>query len=212
MGKRSNGIKEVRLIKISNDNLDVLTSIIKDKNNNQMINELITNVLKLDIINTEYENILEFNNISEYQFSLIKTKCKLFEGEEIDVYFKVVKKDKIKESIFCYWCLLYQEEIDKLKDKSQVKNNFLNKVLISEIEKERYKKSIFLEIDNNKTNIIKYGTEVHFIDFFKYIEKNQNKSEEIEKWLEYLDEDNEDLLLIGVKLTKGIGRSNINVL
>lgn len=199
------------LIKISTDNINALTKIIKDYKNTQMINDLITNVLKLDISNAKYDRILEFKDISEYEFSLIKTKCQLNE-EEIEVYFKIVKKDRIKESIFCYWCLIYREEINNLEDKSQIKNNFLNKVLISELERERYKNSIFLEINNNNTNIIKYGTEVHFIDFFKYIEKNKNKSKEMAKWLKYIDKDSEDLLLIGVKLNKETGRSNINVL
>jgi hypothetical protein len=174
-----------------------------------MISSLISDVLKLDVINTEYEKNVEFDNISEYEFTLVKSICKISEEESLDVYFKIIKKDKIKESIFCYWCLLYQEEINKIKNKSNIKNNFLNKVVISEIEKERYKNSIFLEIANNRTGILKYGTEIHFIDFFKYIEKNKNKVEEMSKWLNYIDEDNEDLLLIGVKLTRGTSRNNI---
>lgn len=177
-----------------------------------MINNLVTNVLKLDIKKVIYDGILKFDNISEYEFSVIKTKCKLHDDEELDVYFKIIKKDKIKESIFCYWCLLYQQETQKLEDKSKIKNSILNKVLISEIERERYKNSIFLEIDNNKTDVIKYGTEIHFIDFFKYIEKNKNKSEEIEKWQNYLEQDSNDLLFMGVVLNKGTGRMNINVL
>lgn len=78
----------------------------------------------------------------------------------------------------------------------------LNKVLISENMKEKYQQSIFLEIENNQTSILNTGTEVHFIDIIKYIEKNKETKDKLSKWVEYFEKESEDVLLIGIKLNQ----------
>ena len=51
----------------------------------------------------------------------------------------------------------------------------LNKVLISELTKKKYYQSVFLEIENNKGNILETGTEINFIDILKYICMDDSK-------------------------------------
>ena len=77
---------------------------------------------------------------------------------------------------------------------------------------ERYKNSVFLEMKNNNTNILKYGTEIHFIDFIKYIEKHKRKDNNLKDWLQYIDKNNEDIFMIGIVLNKDMGRSNIKII
>ena len=57
-------------------------------------------------------------------------KEKLNDGNELEIYFKPIKNSRIKESIFCYWCLIYEEELfdKKIKKEGEM---YLNKVLIS---------------------------------------------------------------------------------
>ena len=198
------------MIELSSENSDMLRYIFRDKNSLPMINDLISKILGLKVINTQYDSIKKFDTISEYEFSMMKTNCDLGMEDKVDIYFKIIKKDKIKESLFCYWCLLYEE---KLKESNQNVNmtTIINNVIISEVGMERYKNSVFLEIKDNETDILKNGTEIHFIDFIKYIDKHKNKNNSLEKWYKYLNKDSEDILMIGVVLNKDMGRSNIHI-
>ena len=113
------------------------------------------------------------------------------------MYLKLVKKTKIKESVFCYWCLLYEEEI--LNNQKEIKpNNYTNKVLISELEKKKYYQSIFLKIDNNISKLIESGTEINFVDVKKYIIEKKLEKEYLEI-LECFNQDEDYELLVGIK-------------
>ena len=191
-------------------NSNMLKKIFEDKGNAPMINDLISEVLGLKVKDTKFDSIKKFETISEYEFALIKAICNLDMEENIEIYFKVIKKDRIKESLFCYWCALYEENFQECEENSNMAT-IINNVVISEVGMERYKNSVFLEIKNNSMDILKYGTEVHFIDFIKYIEKHKNKDNKLEDWIKYIDKDNEDILMLGVVLNKDIGRSNIQI-
>ena len=198
------------MIKISSENSDMLKNIFRDKNNLPMINDLVSETLGLKVKEVEYDSIKKFETISEYEFSVIKTNCNFGMEDKVDIYFKVIKKDKIKESLFCYWCLLYEE---KIKERKQDLNmtTIINNVIISEVGMERYKNSVFLEIKDNITGILENGTEIHFIDFIKYINYHKSKKNNLEKWNKYIENDSEDILMIGVVLNKDMGRSNIHI-
>jgi len=200
------------LIELSCEDSNILKKILENQQNKQMIIDLLIDVVELKIEDFEVDSLKKFENISEYEFSAIKIACKVEKNAEpIDIYFKIVKKDKIKESIFCYWCLLYEEELKKNKEDLTM-STIINKVQISEIGMKRYKNSVFLQIQKNKTNILKYGTEVHFIDLKKYIDNNKSDDNKLGEWLKYIDEKSEDILMIGVVLNKNIGRSNLEVM
>ena len=135
--------------------------------------------------------------MSEYNFEVFKLKVVLQSKKEIEMYLKLVKKTKIKESVFCYWCLLYEEEI--LNNQKEIKlNNYTNKVLISELEKKKYYQSIFLRIDNNISKLIENGTEINFVDVKKYIIEKKLEKEYLEI-LECFNQDEDYELLVGIK-------------
>lgn len=198
------------MIKLSSENSNMLKDIFKDRSNSLMINDLVSNVLGLKIEKIEFDSIKKFDTISEYEFSLVKANCNLGMEDTVDIYFRIIKNDKIKESLFCYWCLLYEE---KLKETNQDINmkTIINNVIISEVGMERYKNSVFLEIKDNASGILENGTEIHFIDFIKYINNYKGDENSLEKWNKYLDRDSEDILMMGVVLNKGMGRSNIRI-
>lgn len=125
----------------------------------------------------------------------------LSSDEEIEMYLRMVKRSKIKESIFCYWCTIYEEELLKTKEKEE-KEPIINKVLISELNKKKFQTNIFLEIENNKTQILETGTEINFLEIIDYIKEYKNKTNQYEKILKYFDEKNEEVLLIGIKMKR----------
>ncbi len=198
------------MIKLSSENLDMLKDIFRDEKCSHMINDLVSSVLGLKVEKIEFEHIKKFETISEYEFSMVKAKCYLGMEDCVDIFFKIIKNDKIKESLFCYWCLLYEEQL-KEKNKEINMTTIINNVIISEVGMERYKNSVFLEIKDNATGILENGTEVHFIDFIKYINNHKGDDNSLDKWNKYLDKDCEDILMMGVILNKDMGRSNIRI-
>ena len=198
------------MIKLSSENSDMLKDIFRDSKNTLMINDLVSSVLGLKVETIEFESIKKFETISEYEFSLVKTKCNLGMEDCVDIYFKIIKNDKIKKSLFCYWCLLYEEKLKETKQNLNM-STIINNVIISEVGMERYKNSVFLEIKDNASGILENGTEIHFIDFIKYINNHKGDDNNLEKWNKYLSEDSEDILMMGVVLNKDMGRSNIRI-
>lgn len=166
-----------------------------------IIKKILDDVLKLGIKEIKYDKNIQLSNISEYEFELIKVKVILDTNEEVEMYLKMIKKTRIKESIFCYWCSIYEEELMKAKELEEA-DIFINKVLISELDKSKYQKRIFLTIENNKTSILETGTEVNFIEIGDYIEEKKNEENHYEKLYKYLDEQSDDVLLVGIKMNR----------
>ena len=157
--------------------------------------------MRLDIEKIEYDKNIQLANISEYEFELVKVKAKLRNQEEVEMYLKMIKNTKIKESIFCYWCSIYEEELLKAKEIENM-DVFVNKVLISELNNKKYQKRVFLCIENNKTQILETGTEVNFIEIKNYINEEKNERNQFEKLFEYFEKESDDVLLVGIKMNR----------
>lgn len=168
---------------------------------NHIIKQVLNNVLHLNIKEIKYDKNLKLSNISEYEFELIKVKAMLETDEEIEIYLKIIKNSRIKESIFCYWCTIYEEELMKAKELDNM-DVIINKVAISELKKSRYQESIFLTIENNRTHILETGTEVSFIEIRDYIEDHREKNTELEKLYKYFEKESNDVLLVGIKMRR----------
>ena len=151
--------------------------------------------MRLGIKEIEYDKNIQLSNISEYEFELVKVKAILKSNEKVEMYLKMIKNSKIKESIFCYWCTIYDEELFKTKEIE----NIVNKVLISELDKTKYKSRVFLTIENNKTQILETGTEVNFIEISSYIEEMKNERNQFEKLYKYFEQADDYVLLVGIK-------------
>lgn len=167
------------------------------ENSDEKLKDILNQILLIKISQMSFEKTLKLKNMSEYNFEVFKLKVVLQSKKEIEMYLKLVKKTKIKESVFCYWCLLYEEEI--LNNQKEIKlNNYTNKVLISELEKKKYYQSIFLRIDNNISKLIENGTEINFVDVKKYIIEKKLEKEYLEI-LECFNQDEDYELLVGIK-------------
>ena len=155
----------------------------------------------MEIKEINYDKNLKLRNMSEYEFELVKVNAILQTDEEVEMYLKMIKNNKIKESIFCYWCSIYEEELMKSKEIEEMEV-VINKVLISELEKERYQKRIFLAIENNKTKILETGTEINFVELLDYIDEEKSEKNEYDKLYKYFDKQSDDVLLVGIKINR----------
>lgn len=194
--------------KLSSENSNILIEIIKSYK--KIFIELLSDILKLKIKDFKGTSIEKFEDISEYEFSLIKINALLFNNNKVDIHLKIVNRDKIKENIFCYWSLIYEKEL-KRKKKINKKEPLVSKVTISDIGKERYKSSVLLEIQDNPNHILEYGAELHFVDTIKYINKSDRRFNKFIFLKKFFNKNNEELLLVGVILNKQIGRCNIEL-
>lgn len=177
--------------------LEKIKNLIESEDRTQL-KEIFKKVLNLKIKEIAYDKKLKLDNISEYEFELVKVKATLCTNETVEMYLKMVKNTKIKESIFCYWCTIYEEELEKNKENDDI-GMVINKVLISELNKKKYYQNIFLEIENNKSGILETGTEVNFLEIQKYIKDNSNYYGNLNK---YFSEDEDDVLLVGIKIKR----------
>ena len=177
-----------------------LKQMIESKEN-KIIKDIINKVLFLNIKDIQYDKNIQLSNISEYEFELVKVKAILESNEEVEMYLKMIKNTRIKESIFCYWCSIYEEELMKAKELENI-DVFINKVLISELNETKYQKRIFLEIEDNKTKILEKGTEVNFLEIKDYIQEHKNEINQYDKLYKYFEKESDDVLLVGIKMNR----------
>ena len=147
----------------------------------------------------KYDKNIELPSISEYEFELIKVKVVMETNEEVEMYLKLIKNKRVKESIFCYWCTIYEEEL--LAKKKEIEC-IVNKVAISDLTKDKYQRIVFLTIEDNNTQILETGTEVNFIEIADYINENKNENNQLEKLYKYFDRGEDDVLLVGIKMNR----------
>lgn len=165
----------------------------------KIMQDIIGNILSLEIKEIKYDKNIQLSNISEYEFELVKVKVILQSDEEMEMYLKMIKNSKIKESIFCYWCTIYEEELLKTENEEDV---IINKVAISDLTKTKFQKRVFLTIENNRRKILESGTEVNFIEIADYINEKKNTKEEIKKLSQYFKIEDEEVLLVGIKMNR----------
>ena len=172
-----------------------------ESEDNTILRQIFNDILKLNIKEIKYNKNIQLSNISEYEFELVKVNAILESGEDVEMYLKMIKNTRIKESIFCYWCSIYEEELMKAKEADNI-DVLINKVLISELDKTKYQKRIFLTIEENKTQILETGTEVNFLEITDYINEQKNEKNQFERLYEYFEEQSEDILLVGIKMNR----------
>ena len=150
--------------------------------------ELLEQILKQKIKDVEFEETKEYYTIAEYNFSLQKAKIFYSDGRQEEIYIKMIKGGKIKESIFCYWSLLYEEFLNNNLEAE----NAEKKAIITQVTSDNSSSCILLTI-NSKLN---YCAEINLIELKKFFEKN-NK---YERWLDEIGIKKEDILFIGKKM------------
>ena len=158
------------------------------RNDKEKIIELLEKVLDIKIQDIEFAGIEHFYGISEYKFSLFKINLIFNKDDKEEIYLKMIKGGKIKESIFCYWSLLYEEY---LKDNKGKIDKTQRNAIITQRTANKNNSSIILKLDQS----LDYCAEINLVELKKFAIEN-NK---LERWVEDLDIKSEDILFIGIK-------------
>lgn len=148
------------------------------------IKKILEKIFKKEIIEINIEGIEHFESIIEYNFSLTKVNITYKNNQEDELFLRIIKGGKIKESIFCYWSYLYE---DYLKNKKVENENTIQKAIITQIESPRNISSLLLTIDSK----LNYCAEISLVELKKYFEK--------ERWVGGL-EINNSILFIAKKM------------
>lgn len=164
----------------------VLEEMLKDKENVIKLLELILNI---SIKNIEIEGLEHFEGITEYKFSLLKINLKCDNDENKEVYLKMIKGGKIKESIFCFWSLLYEEYLRSTKKNKT--NNIQQKTIITQKTSDKNISKIILSLNQD----IEYYAEINLIEIKNFAIEN-NK---LERWVEDLEIKSDNILFVGIK-------------
>ena len=158
--------------------------MLKNTEKKEEIISLFEELLNNEIKDYNYISIEKFNSIIEYDFSLAKVNIIFANGEQKRIYIRMIKGGMIKESIFCYWSLLYEEY------SNYNRNDVPHKVSITEKLIQEYKKNIVLTIDKD----LKYCTEICLVEIKKFLEEN-GRLKDIAK---YFNNNDKDILFLGI--------------
>lgn len=170
------------------DDTKNLESMLIDKSKKEIIISLFEELLKQKIKDYKYISIEKFNSIIEYDFSLAKVDITFNNQEQRRIYFRMIKGGKIKESIFCYWSLLY-EEYNKCN-----RNKLPHKVAITEKIIEENKKNIVLTIDKD----LNYCTEICLVEIKKFLEEKSKYNNNLKEVMNYFDNKDKEILFLGI--------------
>jgi len=148
--------------------------------------KLFEKILEVEIQEINFIGSEHFNTITEYDFSLFKFSILYNKDKNMEIYLKMIRAGKIKESIFCFWSLLYEEY---LKDNKSFQEN--KKVIIKQNKTNESDSSILLTLEQS----LDYYAEINLIELKKFALSDKS----LERWVEDLEIKSEDILFIGRK-------------
>ncbi len=169
------------------EDIDIVFNNLKE--NKEIIIQLLEDVLKVSILDLDFKGREYFNSITDYDFSLIKLRIKYTNQKEDEIYLKMIRGGKIKESIFCYWSILYEEF---LKNNQSFEQNIVQKAIITQVMSDKNVSSLLLRLDAR----LNYCAEINLVELKQYVKNYKNYG----RWVKSLDIKNEDILFIGKKL------------
>lgn len=176
---------------INNNKYNVFKKMLENlKNNKQNMQELLKKIMNKPIKDIKFLGTENFESIMEYKFSLYKIILIYEDSSKEQIYIRTIKAGKIKESIFCYWSLIYEEYCKKSKEKSN--NNMHKKTIISQNTINESDINIILKDEST----LDYSAEVNLVELCNFAEKNI-KNLNIERWLKDLEIEDDDILFIG---------------
>ncbi len=183
-------------------NIGKLKNLINE--NAEEFSSILSDITKIEIEKLDSIGIIKCPQIIKDElFLILKVKAQIYNYKEIEIYLKMIDKRQLEKTISYYWILIYEEEFIKKRNIGFSKKIEKNKINIQKINEEKFTDTFLLEIENNNTNILKYGVLVYITEFNEYlINKNKNIGINFNK---------ENILFVGIKNNKGMNSFSIKV-
>lgn len=187
---------------LQNQNIEKLKDFIYENEEN-FIN-ILSDITKIEIEKIYSIELIKCPEIIKGElFFILKVSAKRYSYNQIELYLRIIDEGQLEKTISYYWILIFEEEF--IKESNIVLNEKIakNKINIQKINEEKFTDTFLLEIENNKTNILKYGATVYITEFNKYL---INKSNDLK-----LLSNKEEILFIGIKNNKGMNNFLVKV-
>lgn len=187
---------------LQNQNIEKLKDFIYENEKN-FIN-ILSDITKIEIEKVDSIELIKCPEVIKGElFFILKVRAQRYSYNQIELYLKIIDESQLEKTISYYWILIFEEEIIKESNIELSEKIANNKINIRKINEEKFTDTFFLEIENNKTNILKYGTTVYITEFNKYL---INKSKGLK-----LVSNKEEILFIGIKNNKGMNHFFVKV-
>ncbi len=187
---------------LQNQNIEKLRKLIYD--NEEEFCSILSDITKIEIEKVDSIELIKCPEIIKGElFFILKVRAKRYSYDQIELYLKIIDKSQLDKTISYYWILIYEEEFIKEKNIGLNEKTLKNKINIQKINEEKFTDTFLLEIENNKTNILKNGTTVYITEFNKYL---INKAKDLKLRL-----NKEEVLFIGIKNNEGMNNFLVKV-
>ena len=187
---------------LQNQNINKLRKLIYDNEDNFV--SILSDITKIEIEKVDSIELIKCPKIIKDEiFLILKLRAKRYSYDQIELYLKIIDKSQLDKTISYYWILIYEEEFIKEKNIGLNEKTLKNKINIQKINEEKFTDTFLLEIENNKTNILKNGTTVYITEFNKYL---INKAKDLKLRL-----NKEEVLFIGIKNNEGMNNFLVKV-
>ncbi len=155
----------------------------------------INKCLNLDLKEIRFNEIERFQSIVEYDFYLINLIGITSTNIKKDIFIKIIKKGKIKESLFCICDLAYEKYFNSTKEILKKPK----KVTIIEEENIKFENKVFLNLFEENFNHREVNIEINFVEISKILEQTKNKNLLKKGWEKYIEINPKDIIIVGVK-------------
>lgn len=187
---------------LQNQNIEKLKDLIYY--NEKKFISILSDITKIEIEKVDSIELIKCPEIIKGELIyILKARARRYSYNQIELYLKMIDESQLEKTISYYWFLIYEEEF--IKERNIWLNGKIvkNKINIQKINEERFTDTFLLEIENNKTNILKNGATVYITEFNKYI---INKTIDLN-----VASSKEELLFIGIKNNEGMNNFSIKV-
>ena len=180
----------------SYDFLSNISEIMQDNSSKIVLINFLNKINEFQLKDIKYNGIEKFQSIVEYDFYLINLIGITNSNEKKEMFIKIIKKGKIKESLFCICDLIYEKFFNNNAKEILEKKR---KITIIEEENIKHLNKVFVNIFGENLNQENINIEINFIEISKIIEHLKNKKINKKGWEEYIGINLNDIIIIGVK-------------
>lgn len=187
---------------LQNQNIEKLRKLIYDNEDDFV--SILSDITEIEIEKVDSIELVKCPKIIKDEiFFVLKLSVKIYDYTEIEIYLKIINENQLEKTMSYYWILIYEEELKKEINIGLNEKIVKNKINIQKINEEKFTDTFLLKIENNRTNILKYGTLIYITEFNKYlVNKKKKLTKEFNK---------ENILFIGIKNNKGMNNFSIKV-
>ncbi len=169
----------------------------KNNDEKKFLIKFFNRINKFELKDISYKGIERFQSIVEYDFYVINLVGTTTLNEKKYIFIKIIKKGKIKESLFCICDLIYEKYFN-----NNTKEAIMNKpkrVTIIEKENSESMNKVFLKFLVDNLSQKEVNIEINFIEISKILEQTKNQNLLKKGWEKYIEINPKDIIIVGVK-------------